>query len=156
MADENQFAVVLLDSLSWPQQVLIPTPRFRLLVAADSTRNTVAEISEFSEAALTRGMVYFCGWGPGCERFHDIVDEIIVGDDVFGHKRFTPPTPHDTVMTTWHARHTLKQALDFFATCAVPSDGYIEHSDYWLVVCIGHPEWMAIAMRFLKATPFLI
>ena len=101
-------------------------------------------------------MVYFCGWGPGCERFHDIVDEIIVGDEVVGRNRFKPPTTHDAVMTTWHDDDTLEQALDFFATCAVPSDGNIEHSDYRLVVCIGHPEWAAVATRLLKAAPFLV
>jgi hypothetical protein len=156
MADESQFAVVLADSLSWPERVKIPARRFRLFVAADSTRNTVDEISHFSEAALTRGMVYFCGWGPGCERFHDIVDEIMVGDEVFGHNRFTPQTPHDTVMTTWHDRDTLEDALDFFATSAVPSDGYVLDSDYRLVVCVGHSEWAATATLFLKAAPYLI
>jgi hypothetical protein len=155
MADENQFAVVLLDSLSWPGWVDIPARRFRLFVAADSTRNSVDEISHFSEAALTRGMVYFCGWGPGCERFHDIVDEVIVGDDVFGRNRFRPPTTHDTVMTTWHDGDTLEGALDFLATFAVPSEGYLAGSNYRLVVCVGHPEWAATATRFLKAAAYL-
>jgi hypothetical protein len=149
MADENQFAVVLLDSLSWPGWVDIPARRFRLFVAADSTRNSVDEISHFSEAALTRGMVYFCGWGPGCERFHDIVDQVIVGDS-----KWVPSTDL-TVMTTWHERDTLEGALDFFATCAVPSKGYLADSNYRLVVCVGRPEWAATATRFLKVAAYL-
>ena len=92
-------------------------------------------------------MVYFCGWGPGCERFHDIVDEIIVADEA----QFTPPTQRDTVMTTFHDSDTLEEALDFFATCAVPSDGYLPGSNYRLVVCIGDREWAATATRVLKA-----
>jgi len=156
MADQSQFGVVLVDLLSWPGQVDIPVRRFRLFVAADSTRNSVEEISHFSEIALTRGMVYFCGWGPGCERFHDILDEVIVGDETVGQNRFAPPTPGDTVMTTWHDRDTLEEALDFFVTCAVPSEGYLKESSYWLVVCVGHPDWAATATRFFKTAPYLI
>jgi hypothetical protein len=150
MAEQNPFAVVTLDTLAWPASLTIPSPRFRLFVAADTTQVTVEGISRFAEIALTRGMVYFCAWGPGCERFHDIVDEILVGDEVFGKHRFTRPTPNDVVMTTWHANEDLEEALDFFATCAIPSEGYAAGSDYRVFVCVGHPEWAATAQKFLQ------
>src|SRR6202035_1797311 len=90
MASENRFSVVDLPSPVWPSAISIPTKRFRLFVAADTKTSTVDALSAFSCAALERGMVYFCGWGPGCERFHDIVDEVILQDDL-GAKRFAGP-----------------------------------------------------------------
>ena len=156
MADESQFTVLNIHSLRWPEHLEIPSPRFRLFVAADTTLASVEEISRFSEAALERGMVYFCGWGPDCGRFHDIVDEVTVEDETSGSDRFTPPTPNDVVMTTWHDDETLEEALAFFATCAFPSDSYAEHSSYRVVICVGHTEWAEAARKFLKEAPFLV
>ena len=153
MAEQNQFAVVTLEAVVWPAPVTIPSPRFRLFVAADTTQATAAELSQFAEAAIASGMVYFCAWGPGCERFHDMVDKIIV-DELFEQKRLTRPTPKDTVMTTWHDDEELEEALDFFATLAKPSQGYLAGSDYRLVICVGHPEWADTAQHFLQAARF--
>lgn len=156
MADETKFTVIAADSLVWPESLTIPSARFRLFVAAETHDLSVEQISRFAEAALVRGMVYFCAWGVGCSRFHDIVDETLVEDEVFGKNRFTPPTPNDTIMTTWHEHDTLEDALDFFATCAFPSDGYAEDSDYRVVICVGHPEWAVTAHEFLKVAPFFV
>jgi hypothetical protein len=155
MAADTEFVVVELSELIWPTSLQLPHERFRLFVAADTTHSTTDEISDFVEAALGKGMVYFCAWGPGCGRFHDIVDEILVGDDL-GERRFTGPTAADTVMTTWHEHQTLEEALDFLATCAVPTDGYTADSSYRVVMCVGSLESAAVATRFLKAAKFLI
>lgn len=151
MAEETEFRVIELRHLIWPGELQLPSKRFRLFVAANTTRTATDQISEFAEAALERGMVYFCAWGPGCERLHDIVDQVEIGDP-----RFVPPTPEDVVMTTWHDHHTLEEALEFFATCAVPTDGYAAESNYRLVMCVGNPEWAAAAIRFLKTAEFLV
>jgi hypothetical protein len=98
-------------------------------------------------------MVYFCAWGPGCERFHDIVDQVIVEDGIG--RRFVPPTPRDAVMTTWHDRESLEDALDFFATSAVATDGYGANSRYRVVISVESPEWASVATRFLKDAKFL-
>jgi hypothetical protein len=58
-----------------------------------------------------------------CEKFHDIVDEVVVNDEL-GERRFAGPIANDTVMTTWHEHETLEQALDFFVTSAVPTQGF--------------------------------
>lgn len=155
MAEETEFAVIELNHLTWPESLKLPTKRFRLFIAADTTSTSTDEISDFADAALARGMVYFCAWGPGSERFHDVVDEIIVGDEL-AERKFVAPTAKDRVMTTWHANETFEEALEFFATCAVPTDGYIADSSYRIVMCVGNPEWAAEATRFLKAAKFLI
>ena len=116
MTEEHRFSIVTPTQVAWPDSLRIPLSRFRLFVAADTSHSSVEEISAFAEGALIAGMVYFCAWGPGCERFHDIVDEIIADDRVSGRNRFLPPTSDDVVMTTWHAHETLEEALDYFAT----------------------------------------
>ena len=148
MAEDNEFAIVEIDHLIWPESLQLPTKRFRLFVAADTTRATTDDISNFAEAALEGGMVYFCAWGAGCERFHDIVDEVVVVSDLEG-RRFALPN------TTWHAHETLEEALEFFATAAVPSDEYEAGSRFRVVLCVGNPGWAAVADRFLKNATFL-
>ena len=150
MAHERQFSIVELNDLVWPASLPLPSKRFRLFVAADTTQVPTKIMVSFAEAALSRGMVYFCAWGPGCKRFHDIVDDAVIADDR-GQRRFAPPSLGDVVMTTWHNRERLEEALDFFMTWAVPTDGYVAESGYWLVFCLSNPDWASTATRFLKA-----
>jgi hypothetical protein len=147
MADARQFAVINIDCVAWPERLEMPLPRFRLFLAADTTNVSADDISSFAEAALSKGMVYFCSWGPGCERFHDIVDHV--------RDRFDPSSQNDVVMTTSHSDESLEEALDFFAMCAVPSDGYAENSGYRIVMCIGL-DWADTAQKFLRRVPFFI
>lgn len=152
MAEETQFGIIETDCLVWPASLRLPTKRFRLFVAADAAGTTIHEISEFAHAALAKGMVYLCVWGRGCQLFHDIVDSVIVEDDQ-GEREFAGAGPEDVITTTWHDHDTLETALDFFARCAIPTEGFLDDSDYRLVVCVGNPEWASAASRFLRASP---
>ena len=78
MTEGKEFSVIQLPTFDWPKSHCVPSPRFRLFVAADVTSVSTDTLSDFSLGALNGGMVYFCAWGNGCERFHDIVDEILV------------------------------------------------------------------------------
>jgi hypothetical protein len=151
MAEQKRFEVIRLPELKWPISTPLPSGRFRLFVAADVSNVSVDAISEFASAALSKGMVYFSAWGRDCERFHDIVDEIIVEDDL-GERRFVGPTADDAVMTTWHKKETLEEALDFFTTFAVPTDGFAANSSFRLVICVGNPDWAETATRVLQST----
>src|SRR3954464_10258879 len=97
----KQFAVIDLSELKWPPDLQLPGKHFRLLVAADIERVPAELASRFAFSALSKGMVYFCAWGPRCSRFHDIVDEAIVADQI-GDRRFIPADRNDVVITTWH------------------------------------------------------
>ena len=119
-------------------------------MAADVNCASTEAISDFALSALKRGMVYFCSWGPGCERFHDIVDEVIVGDDI-SDREFSGPSKDDVVMTTWHDDETLEETLDFLATCAVPTDGFGPDSDFRLVISVANQQWAVQARKFLEA-----
>jgi hypothetical protein len=149
MIENKDFAVIQLPDLRWPSSIQLPSKRFRLLVAADVTNVDTDAISNFASAALNCGMVYFCAWGPDCERLHDIVDEIIVKDDL-GERRFTGPTANDVIFTTWHSKESLREALDFFATCAEPTEGFLADSGFRLVICAGNPKWVATARKSLQ------
>ena len=155
MAQEKQFAVIQLSELKWPPSLSLSCSRFRLFVAADVGNLSVATISDFVLAALDRGMVYFCAWGHDCERFHDIVDEIVV-QDYLGDGRFVGPTGKDTVMTTWHKDDSLEEALDFFATWARPHPSLLPGSSFRLAISVSHPDWADRATRFLETTNFSI
>lgn len=153
MRPADHFNVVDLPSLIWPSDITIPSKRFRLFVAADTENNPVDVVSTFAYAALGKGMAYFSSWGPGCERFHDIVDEVILEDDL-GDRRFVG-SDESVCMTTWHAKHELDEALDFFARFARPSGSFEPDSDYWLAVSVGNAEWAASIRQILGPTTFL-
>ncbi len=70
----------------------------------DSEQESVGEISRVAEVLLGSGGVYFCTWGNGCERVHDIIE---VDPD---------PADDSVVMTTWHDDETLDEALWFFSS----------------------------------------
>jgi hypothetical protein len=150
MANEKQFAVVQQTELKWPVAFPFSVGRFRLFVAADVNGIDRSVLSDFALAALKQGMVYFCAWGRDCERFHDVLDQIIAKDEA-GDRRFAGPTEHDTVMTTWHAHESLEEALEFFGTAAVPTDGFRPDSESWLAICVGNQSWAATARQFLES-----
>jgi hypothetical protein len=148
-SQSKRFAVVEVPDLIWPPALAIPTKRFLLLVVADTSNVSADALSHFAATALERGMVYFCSWGQGCERFHDIVDEIVVDDDL-GPRRFSGSKPGDVIMTTWHNDESLEEALEFLAV-ANPTEGFEPDSDFRLVICVGNPDWVEQANRFLRS-----
>jgi len=88
-----------------------------------------------AHSALKSGMVYFCAWGPDCERFHGIVDEVVVEDDI-GERLFFGKNRSDTIMTTWHDDEPLNEALDFFVNLTCPTAG----STIQAVLCLWSPS----------------
>jgi hypothetical protein len=151
MSGHKPFCVFRLDSLNWPADIQIPGARFRLFVAADVTCTSTQLISEFARSALKSGMVYFCAWGPDCERLHDIVDEVVVEDQI-GERLFVGQSPSDTIMTTSHDDEPLDEALDFFANLTCPTAGFERNSNFWVAVSLNNDEWaVEIQQRLEKA-----
>ena len=150
----KRFAVIEVSNLEWPATLEVPSKRFRLLVAADVTSASTQAMSDFAFSALKRGMVYFCSWGPGCKRLHDIVDQVAIGDDL-SEQEFSGPSTSDVVMTTWHDDETLEETLDFLATCA-PTEGFMPDSDFFIVISVGNQQWTAQAEKFLETVKFFL
>ncbi len=115
MEQEKKFMVIQVPDLNWPLTLKIPSKRFRLLVAENITDVSTQMVSDFVIAALNQGMVYFCSWGPDCERFHDIVDEVLMENDIVEQK-FAEPDSSDVIMPTWNEKDSLEEALVFFTT----------------------------------------
>jgi hypothetical protein len=132
---KNHSCVVGLESLQWPDKLIIPSKRFRLFVAADVRSIDARTLADFGEMALKNGMVYFCAWGPDCERFHDVLDDVQLADDL-GQRLFAGPSPDDTIMTTWHDNETLEDAVEFFKHWARPDEGFRADSNYWVAICL--------------------
>jgi hypothetical protein len=151
--EAKEFSVVELAELKWPTTLNLPTKRFRLFVAADVTELSANALADFGRSALRNGMVYFCAWGHDCEKFHDTVDEVIA-NDYAGERTFAGPTAKDTVMTTWHDNETLEEALDYFTTLALPTEGLVPNSSYRVAICVGNPAWAVKAKQSLESADF--
>ena len=126
----------------------IPTKFFTVLIACDSSGLSVEEISGFARALVAKGAVWVCTWGKGCERFHDLIDEVAVEMKVLG---WLPPERSEAVvMTTWHERESLAGALWFLLSCAWPLDDELE-SCSTLVITVGNQAWAQEMAECLKA-----
>jgi hypothetical protein len=83
--------------------------RFVCFCAMDARAMSADELGKFCSGLPQLGCAYLCTWGPDCQRVHDIMDEEIVGDN-------PPDTKWGDVMTTWHEKDSLEDALHFFLT----------------------------------------
>lgn len=119
-----------------PAELGLPSPHFVCLIAWDSTDATVDEVSDLASSLLANGASYVCAWGPGCERVHDIFDEVDVERTLEAGS-----SSDDCVMTTWHAKEQLSEALWFFLTCTTPAETYESTTRAALAITIGSPEW---------------
>ncbi len=128
-----------------PAKIRLSSGYFVCLLAWDSAAESVEVISRVAESILGSGCVYLCSWGEGCERVHDIFDEVAVGPD---------PDPGDAaVMTTWHRNETLDEALWFFLNSTSPDDRYEARCDSAVAVSIGGDRSRAERILFALSVP---
>jgi len=90
----------------------------------DSLRNA-------AKSLLEGGVAYFCVWGPDCERVHDQFDLERLPDEPKGR----------VVMTTWHAKESLSEALWFFTNCVVPDDTFAADCVDWVALSVANDSW---------------
>jgi hypothetical protein len=123
-----------IDSLVRPLPGLtLPSRYFSCLCVMDARSVSVDDVWDFSKHLLRAGCAYFCAWGPDCKRVHDIMDEIIVGDD-------PPRSSFEDIMTTWH-EESLTDALEFFFLWTAPHEAHISGCRSVLVITVGSPVW---------------
>jgi hypothetical protein len=107
---------------------------FTCLCAMDASGVSVDDIAALLERLLILGCAYLCAWGPDCDRVHDIMDEIVVGDN-------PPDTDRGLVMTTWHTHDTFEETLWFLEQCTFPAeDKFPNGADLALILCIGNSD----------------
>ena len=82
----------------------------------------------------------FCAWGPGFERLHDIMDELVVGDN--------PPDSYiGCVMTTWHA----DEALDFFLFDTNPHEDFAPNGcQLALLTSVDSNDWRSAMEQYVS------
>ena len=85
---------------------------------------------------MESGNGYFCAWGPGCERAHDIYDDMYVHNEVvLGRK-----TDFDLLMTDWFPEDPLEQSL-YYALNDANVDDKFEKECSTVVVTVGNENW---------------
>jgi len=73
--------------------------------------------NEIANWLIDRGCLYFVAWGQDCERWHDAVDWASLEAHDFG------DVPDDRfVMTTWHDKESLSEALWYAGHCSFHPD----------------------------------
>jgi len=139
---DREVYLLTLDSLSTPYLAPeIAGHQFTCLCALDATFVSSEDLSRFCLRLLELGCAYFCAWGPDCERVHDTMDKEEVG--------LLGSPDGGVVMTTWHAKDSLKAALDFFIDCTEPDETYAPHGcDRGLIICVANPKWKAAIKRY--------
>ena len=105
-----------------------------ILTVSDATDFATGEVFRFARTLIDAGGVYFCPWGPGCDRIHDIIDEEWIGD---GFVTANSPPP----MTSLHNDDTLAEAVWFAIYSASPNDAYIDECRSVVAVCVRCPQW---------------
>ena len=123
-----------------------PSPHCVCLLVWESVRSSVETVSHVAEQLLGSGCVYLCAWGRGCERVHDIFDEILVGTN-------SGPADASVVMTTWHADESLEEALGFFLRSAFPDERYQDSCRSGIVIVLGDADDHAATVRHALAQP---
>ncbi len=106
-----------------------------LFIACDFSKYSIDELSGFADSILDRAVAFVCTWGKGCEKTHDIIDEIAVYREVVENK--SPSHP----MTTWHSDETIDEALWFALFSAFPDDSHEQEDQSTLIVVVENEQW---------------
>ncbi len=146
--DRQLFALQVSASTEISEATQIVRPHFAVFLAWDATSVATEEISRLATLLHNRGLAYLCAFGPGCERVHDIFDEVEV--------ELEGARPSDSViMTTWHDDERLEEALWFFVYCSFPDAAYEATCDTGIVVTIGNSQWATQVAEYLSNLPKL-
>jgi hypothetical protein len=113
-----------------PSALSVPSEHFVCLLSWNAQRVPVETISAVAERLLGLGCVYFCCRGRDCERVHDVIDEVLVGDG-------NANVAWLDVMTTWHDNEALEDTIDFFLESACPTDRYLSKCTSAVALTIG-------------------
>lgn len=132
-----------------PNVLHLASPRFVCLLAWDARSAAVEEIAALVQKVIDAGAVYVAAWGPDCRRVHDICDEVVVGPN-------PPATQQGPIMTTWHEKEDLAEAISFVLQCAVPDEALQSGCDSTLAITIDSNAWAAEVRRaFLDPATFV-
>ncbi len=142
---QKEYYILEIDDPSGlPKSIDVAGDYFTALIVWDAKGVSADVISQLARQLIDAGCDYFCTWGGDCERVHDIIDAEWVGDG-------TTPLGKPGLMTTWHDKDTLDEAVDFAVHHALSMDIPEEEHPSVVAICIGAPHWTAEVERlFLR------
>jgi hypothetical protein len=111
-----------------PVGLELPTQHFAAFVACDATSVDSSVLEALARSLLKSGCVYFCSWGPNCEKVHDCFDSEC-------YAKFP------VIMTTWHDEESLDEALWFFVSDTHPDEAYYSTCGCGVAISIGNTAW---------------
>ena len=115
-----------------------------MLLRLDAGAANSDELSRFCSRLAQLGCAYFSVWGPDCERVHDIMDQIVIGEN-------PPATYLGCLMTTWHANEPLVDAVDFFLICTIPDEeSALDGCPFGLAIVVGSGDWAIDIEQYLR------
>ena len=119
------------------------TQYFLCLIGGDFSSIPSGDLVRLVSNLIAKGACYFICWGPGCESAHDLIDDILIGDDSLS-------SEETVIMTTWHADEPIEEALFALLCSAWPADKYLDRASTKLVVLINQPESFSLVTSALK------
>ena len=108
---------------------------FALFLAWDARAVPGETIFTFAQKLIRAGLSYIVAWGPDCERVHDIFDDADIAENPESNEQ------RAVIMSTWHERESLEQALWFAVYCACPDAAYESTTISTIAAAIGNQRW---------------
>jgi len=137
------FSLAVPDLDQLPGHFKLGSQHFVLMIVTDARQLPTQALLDLAKWALNKGAVYICAWGPDCERVHDLTDQVVVESN---------PNPSDetVIMTTWHEKESLDEALWFTLNSAFPAAAYESTCRSVVVLTIGNDDWKSQVARRLS------
>lgn len=121
---------------------------FVLFLALDARNVPDAHMLPVARRLLEMGLAYLVAWGPDCERVHDRFDDAEIENEL-------KQDSGSVVMTTWHDKDSLEEALWFALFSAYPAPPYDEDCSAVVAVAVANPDWQDTIHRYLADVPSL-
>jgi hypothetical protein len=104
------------------------------------------QMSALCSQLIRLGCAYLCCWGPARERVHDIMDQEVLGSN--------PPDSYlGCLMTTWHSKESLAEAVDYFLACTIPDEDYApDGCSRALTIVVGSGDWATEMERHIRSS----
>ena len=131
--ERHLYLVQLEDPAHLPEDPGIEGDHFVTLVTLGSTPFPDASIMRLARQLIDRGAVYFCVWGPGCERVHDLIDSEWLADGF-------EPDSEFTLLTTWHTDEPLEDVIWFAVHAAEPCQPFVDACRSVVAICLDAPD----------------
>ncbi len=138
--DRQLYLLDLHSSDEIPTTFDLGSPHFGCILVWDASRSNTQEVVSVVQPLIDAGCVYFCCWGPSCEWVHDTIDTC---DPYF-------ESTGAVIMTTWHERDPLEEALWFFLNTMWPDPAFENSFQSSIAVIIGSKDWATTVRAALQ------